>query len=32
MFRRENFEEMSTEVKVRCVSRNLEQLIEGLNF
>lgn len=27
---RENFEEMSPEVKARCVSRNLEQLIEEL--
>lgn len=27
---RENFEEMTEAVKVRCVSRNLEQLLEEL--
>lgn len=27
---RENFEEMTTAVKIRCVSRNLEQLLEEL--
>jgi len=27
---RENFEEMTTPVKIRCVSRNLEQLLEEL--
>ncbi len=27
---RENFEEMNTAVKIRCVARNLEQLLEEL--
>jgi len=27
---RENFEDMTTAVKIRCVSRNLEQLLEEL--
>jgi len=30
LFSRENFEEMTEAVKIRCVSRNLEQLLEEL--